>query len=33
VGAKIKKNNLDGNKIYQDMPEERIYEINETLKA
>ena len=24
---------IEGNKIYQDMSEERIYEINQTLKA
>ena len=29
----LKTGNIEGNKIYQDMPEERIYEINQTLKA
>ena len=29
----IKTGTIEGNKIYQDMPEERIYEINQTLKA
>lgn len=29
----VKGGTIEGNKIYQDMPEERKYEINETLKA